>query len=105
MHGNDRNKTSGTSLHVLLIRSASHFVGYVLDDEPIDAIMRKFEELERFERELAEKTVEPTAMSEKDLEELFKRTSNYTVEAAVDPLQAVASVVMHVEDQSEDSEM
>jgi hypothetical protein len=76
-----------------------------LDDEPIDAIMRKFEELERFERELAEKTEERTTMSEKDLEELFKRTSNYTVEAAIDPLQAVASVVMHVEDQSEDSEM
>ncbi len=76
-----------------------------MDDEPIDAIMRKFEELERFERELAEKTEERTTMSEKDLEELFKRTSNYTVEAAIDPLQAVASVVMHVEDQSEDSEM
>jgi hypothetical protein len=76
--------------------SSAHFVGYVLDEEPIDAIMKKFEELERFEKELAQ--AQPAAggsasadsldadqaMTDTQLEELFKRTSNYTVKGAVD---------------------
>jgi len=80
----------------------------VLDDEPVDEIMRKFEELERFERELAEKrepapeTSHANQWSENDLEELFKRTSNYTVKAAVDPLQAVASAVMLMDPEADD---
>ena len=38
-----------------LVPSAVHYVGYVEDDETPEAIMRKFEELERIQQALAEK--------------------------------------------------
>ncbi|KAJ1678656.1 hypothetical protein EV182_003608, partial [Spiromyces aspiralis] len=36
--------------------SAAYYVGYVEDDESVDAIMKKFEELERIEKEFAAKS-------------------------------------------------
>ncbi|KAI9004420.1 MT-A70-domain-containing protein [Hyaloraphidium curvatum] len=72
--------------------SSAHFVGYVLDEEPIDVIMKKFEELEKFEKELASSAdggagapgaAKPPALTDNQLEELFTRTSNFTVKSAV----------------------
>ncbi|KXS19538.1 hypothetical protein M427DRAFT_52949 [Gonapodya prolifera JEL478] len=85
--------------------SSSHFVGYVLDDEPVDDIMRKFEELERYEKELVLQSSgvanaaplhvpscnDETSMScrtsaqlsVQQLEEVFSRTSRFNVRDAV----------------------
>lgn len=70
-------------------------MGYVLDEEPVDAIMKKFEELERFERELEaskaatagkDATPDEPEMTDRQLEELFRRTSNFTVDGAFNGL-------------------
>ena len=82
-----------------LLSSASHFVGYVEDEELVEAIMKKFEELERFQRELQAQNMEQPSienqddpntqmelaemLNERQLEELFKRTSGYTVKEAM----------------------
>ncbi|KAJ1942685.1 hypothetical protein EC988_006423, partial [Linderina pennispora] len=44
-----------SSLSKLLPESNEYYVGYVEDDESVDAIMKKFEELERIEREFSAK--------------------------------------------------
>jgi hypothetical protein len=75
-------------------------VGYVEDEESVEAIMKKFEELERFQQELQAQNMErpienhdnpnPNTqmdsiklLNERQLEELFKRTSGYTVKEAM----------------------
>jgi methylphosphotriester-DNA--protein-cysteine methyltransferase len=63
----------------------------VEDEESIEAIMKKFEESEKFQQELKEKQesenltqdIEVPHMNEQQLEELFKRTSGYTVKEAM----------------------
>ncbi|CAG8445242.1 11759_t:CDS:2 [Ambispora leptoticha] len=76
------------------------YVGYVEDDESVEAIMKKFEELERIQEEIAAtKPEEPVgnvleeiasssqiheskALTEEQLIEVFKRTSSFTVKSA-----------------------
>jgi hypothetical protein len=73
-------------------------VGYVEDDESIDAIMKKFEELERIQEEIAASNANETAhvpdtndknstfqensLTQEQLEEVFRRTSSFTVKSA-----------------------
>jgi len=40
--------------------SSAHFVGYVEDDESVEAIMKKFAAMEEYERELKTKTPQPS---------------------------------------------
>ena len=81
--------------------SASHYVGYVEDDESVDAIMKKFEELERIQRQsrpslssalpsdadhaMQENTVDGpisnNGLTDEQLEEVFKHTSAFTIPA------------------------
>lgn len=93
--------------------SASHYVGYVEDEESIDAIMKKFQELERLQCELqttptptlsnSEASVVPTdddtsiastpvadqgsvnesGLTQAQLEELFIRTSSFSLTNAL----------------------
>ncbi|CAG8435313.1 5548_t:CDS:2 [Diversispora eburnea] len=73
------------------------YVGYVEDDESIGAIMKKFEELERIQEEIAaSKSTESfsnnspsqisipenESLTEEQLEEVFRRTSSFTVKSA-----------------------
>ncbi|KAI9485429.1 MAG: hypothetical protein EXX96DRAFT_533779 [Benjaminiella poitrasii] len=79
--------------------SNAHYVGYVEDEESVEAIMKKFEELERIQKEfstlqvnnestvdqdvqmteIAEEPVDNAQLTEEQLEEVFKRTSAFTV--------------------------
>ncbi|KAG1170992.1 hypothetical protein G6F70_003730 [Rhizopus microsporus] len=67
--------------------SAAHYVGYVEDGESVEAIMKKFEELERIEKEFSAMKVdnpsedEQKNLTEEQLEEIFKRTSAFTVKS------------------------
>ncbi|SAL95162.1 hypothetical protein [Absidia glauca] len=104
------------------VASNTHYVGYVEDEESVDAIMKKFEELDRIQREFQSMAVEPQSnnattetstslvsdatsnqtsdqqtgtsmakdggdqqqgMTEEQLEEVFKRTSSFTVKSAM----------------------
>lgn len=80
--------------------SSSLYVGYVEDEETIESIMKKFEEVERLKKEIAEKKEkekenqdaakasndekasnsnnEETTFTEEQYEELFKRTASFT---------------------------
>lgn len=77
-----------------------HYVGYVEDEESVEAIMKKFEELERIQKEFAaangdnkenihgdsgkdnnDKDSQP--LTEEQLEEVFRRTSAFTVKSAM----------------------
>ncbi|RKP05047.1 hypothetical protein THASP1DRAFT_20297, partial [Thamnocephalis sphaerospora] len=60
--------------------SNAHYVGYVEDGESVEAIMKKFEELERLQAEFA---AAASGLTQEQLEEVFKRTSAFTVRAAV----------------------
>ncbi|KAI7904431.1 uncharacterized protein BX663DRAFT_535836 [Cokeromyces recurvatus] len=82
--------------------SNAHYVGYVEDEESVEAIMKKFEELERIQKEfsslqvnndtnvdqdeqmtdVADESVKSTQLTEEQLEEVFKRTSAFTVKSA-----------------------
>ncbi|KAI8883413.1 hypothetical protein K501DRAFT_219299, partial [Backusella circina FSU 941] len=81
--------------------SNAHYVGYVEDEESVEAIMKKFEELERIQQEFStkvdikeddvveEEMEEEIAVDEvenkftqEQLEEVFKRTSSFTVKSA-----------------------
>ncbi|KAI8374007.1 hypothetical protein EDC96DRAFT_10343 [Choanephora cucurbitarum] len=79
--------------------SNAHYVGYVEDGESVEAIMKKFEELERIQKEFSSLKVEQPAEEEtpdtqdtvmepvseftqEQLEEVFKRTSAFTVKSA-----------------------
>ncbi|KAI8377832.1 uncharacterized protein BYT42DRAFT_571867 [Radiomyces spectabilis] len=88
------------------IASNVHYVGYVEDEESVEAIMKKFEELERIQREFSSMAVksdegsnkenevksesvdagipeEDAPMTEEQLQEVFKRTSAFTVKSAM----------------------
>ncbi|CAG8558012.1 2767_t:CDS:2, partial [Acaulospora colombiana] len=75
------------------------YVGYVEDDESIGAIMKKFEELERIQEEIAASKLtesfpdfnspnqqnslkENEGLTQEQLEEVFRRTSSFTVKSA-----------------------
>lgn len=71
------------------------YVGYVEDDESIEAIMKKFEELERIREEMGIKKhnesnsefdpvnlQETEGLTQEQLEEVFRRTSSFTVKSA-----------------------
>ncbi|KAI7879474.1 hypothetical protein K492DRAFT_163792 [Lichtheimia hyalospora FSU 10163] len=81
-----------------------HYVGYVEDEESVEAIMKKFEELERIQSEIAGSSTPETPeitdndvnmdspdvntaaarpLTEEQLEEVFKRTSAFTVKSAM----------------------
>ncbi|CAG8539339.1 9115_t:CDS:10 [Paraglomus occultum] len=72
----------------------AHYVGYVEDDESVEAIMKKFEELERLQVEFAAAKTRDSAhspsqaqtenenLTEAQLEEVFKRTSIFTIKSA-----------------------
>jgi hypothetical protein len=73
--------------------SNAHYVGYVEDGESVEAIMKKFEELERIQQEFSSKVEIKEEEEEKvqpeeknftleQLEEVFKRTSSFTVKSA-----------------------
>lgn len=69
--------------------SSAHYVGYVEDGESVEAIMKKFEELERIEKEFSalqmdtvEEEIATNNLTEEQLEEVFKRTSAFTVKSA-----------------------
>ena len=82
--------------------SASHYVGYVEEGETVDMIMRKFAQLEEYKKEKRQKTSDGSidgsgsgsidqgndvsdktdAMNEEDLNEMFARTSNFTMKNA-----------------------
>ncbi|CAG8458445.1 15733_t:CDS:2 [Acaulospora morrowiae] len=73
------------------------YVGYVEDEESIGAIMKKFEELERIQEEIAasklteslpelnssgQQNKENEGLTQEQLEEVFRRTSSFTVKSA-----------------------
>lgn len=77
--------------------SSSLYLGYVEDDESVDAIMKKFECLEEYQKkkkictgengeaeEVKTEENKDEDLSTKDLEEIFKMTSSFTVEALDD---------------------
>ncbi|ORZ21199.1 hypothetical protein BCR42DRAFT_368925 [Absidia repens] len=99
------------------VASNVHYVGYVEDEESVEAIMKKFEELDRIQHEFSAMAVAKpessstsasgpeggvsssgdqqnghgamnefgqvdTAMSDAQLQEIFKRTSSFTVKSA-----------------------
>ncbi|ORY93520.1 hypothetical protein BCR43DRAFT_497075 [Syncephalastrum racemosum] len=90
------------------VASNVHYVGYVEDEESVEAIMKKFEELERIQKEVNESPVrnavdnkenitddtdspmsgkdstpvESQPLTEEQLQEVFKRTSAFTVKSA-----------------------
>eukprot|EP00124_Ichthyophonus_hoferi_P000629 Ihof_evm22s24 gene=Ihof_evmTU22s24 len=79
-----RKQTTGKKVAV----SAAHYVGYVDDEESVDSIMKKFEELQRFQEQIklapsqpegeeAQEAVEET-LTQQQLEEVFKRTSMFS---------------------------
>ncbi|KAI9292256.1 hypothetical protein K502DRAFT_332502 [Neoconidiobolus thromboides FSU 785] len=103
--------------------SASHYVGYVEDGESIEAIMKKFEELDRLKEEVTSKKSkvqegedsepevyglanlfepepkvksipseikENVELSQEQLEELFVRTSVFTLESAAEQLDPLS---------------
>jgi len=59
--------------------SAAHYVGYVEDDETIEAIMKKFEAVERVQKRGGDEgtgaDAELPPMTEEQLEEVFRQTS------------------------------
>ncbi|RKP14700.1 hypothetical protein BJ684DRAFT_6031, partial [Piptocephalis cylindrospora] len=71
--------------------SAAHYVGYVEDEESVEAIMRKFEELERLQQELSLGKEGPdgpmdsghAGLTEEQLVEVFRRTSSFTLRSAL----------------------
>lgn len=101
-----------------MLNSNAHYVGYVEDEESVEAIMKKFEELERIQEEFStlhvenkeqasgsnvvspeenkeniglnedEEMAEATSsnvkaqFTQEQLEEVFKRTSAFTVKSA-----------------------
>ncbi|KAI7849843.1 hypothetical protein BDC45DRAFT_448089 [Circinella umbellata] len=67
-----------------------HYVGYVEDEESVEAIMKKFAELERIQSEIATSSPAPEenkenveGLTEEQLQEVFKRTSAFTVRSAM----------------------
>ncbi|KAI9288732.1 hypothetical protein BC943DRAFT_272814, partial [Umbelopsis sp. AD052] len=67
-----------------------HYVGYVEDEESVEAIMKKFEELDRIQKEFSaisevEKKSEASSqgLTEAQLQEIFKRTSAFTIRSAM----------------------
>ncbi|KAJ3255093.1 hypothetical protein HK103_006636 [Boothiomyces macroporosus] len=60
--------------------SASWYVGYAEDEESVEAIMKKFKELEDFQNESNIK--EEDGLTTEQLEEVFKRTSAFTLKSA-----------------------
>ncbi|RKP38181.1 hypothetical protein BJ085DRAFT_15323 [Dimargaris cristalligena] len=72
--------------------SNAHYVGYVEDDESVDAIMKKFEELERIQQQFASQATKsnlgssstnaPPPLTQEQLEEVFRQTSSFTVKTA-----------------------
>ena len=76
-------------------RSSTHYVGYVEDDETPEAIMKKFEALERVQTAVAGAAEaggpDPSAegeqqLTEAQLLEVFKQTSMFTVRSAMQEL-------------------
>ncbi|KAG0177213.1 hypothetical protein DFQ28_006409 [Apophysomyces sp. BC1034] len=93
------------------VASNAHYVGYVEDEESVEAIMKKFEELERMQKEFSTMAVKveevdnnetkatdatttiPESdvmlmddlqpLTEEQLQEVFKRTSAFTVKTAM----------------------
>ncbi|GAN06529.1 MT-A70 protein [Mucor ambiguus] len=86
--------------------SNAHYVGYVEDNESVEAIMKKFEELERIQQEFTsspqlvsntppakpeqdgcvQDTLIEDPLTQEQLEEVFRRTSAFTVKSAsLDP--------------------
>mmetsp|Transcript_44549 Transcript_44549/g.115853 ORF Transcript_44549/g.115853 Transcript_44549/m.115853 type:complete len:127 (-) Transcript_44549:1278-1658(-) len=85
--------------------SSSYYIGYVEDDESIEAIEKKFEALAKIEKEFREARDEPEegsavpdeiepkeegtpsnqdGLSEEHLQRIFQDTSSFTVESALD---------------------
>ncbi|KAJ3324578.1 hypothetical protein HDV06_006482 [Boothiomyces sp. JEL0866] len=60
--------------------SASWYVGYAEDEESVEAIMKKFKELEDFQNE--SNIREEDGLTTEQLEEVFKRTSAFTLKSA-----------------------
>ncbi|KAG2185000.1 hypothetical protein INT43_000913 [Umbelopsis isabellina] len=97
--------------HSTAVYSNIHYVGYVEDEESVEAIMKKFEELDRIQKEFSsisvtanpsnnsegkdsemdstdtpriDDTVEPPqGLTEAQLQEVFKQTSSFTVRSAM----------------------
>ncbi|GAB5586849.1 hypothetical protein Unana1_01749 [Umbelopsis nana] len=94
------------------VASNIHYVGYVEDEESVEAIMKKFEELDRIQKEFSAISVNPApsadsenkdneieasatpqpeeqtsgpsqGLTEEQLQEVFKRTSAFTVRSAM----------------------
>ena len=67
-----------------------YLVGYVEDGENIDMIMKKFEVLEQMEKETSAQTNAQgnndgqSVLSEEQLKDIFRLTSNFTAESALD---------------------
>ncbi len=64
--------------------SAAHFVGYVEDEESVEAIMKKFEELDKLQLEVDPQMNNQSRvdLTQEELEELFVRTSSFTVQSS-----------------------
>lgn len=97
--------------HSTPVYSNIHYVGYVEDEESVEAIMKKFEELDRIQKEFSsisvtanpsnnsegkdsemdsadtpriDEAVEPPqGLTEAQLQEVFKQTSSFTVRSAM----------------------
>lgn len=64
--------------------SSSLYLGYVEDDESIDAIEKKFHYLEEYQKQKQTNETKTDNLSTEDLENIFKMTSSFTVEALDD---------------------
>lgn len=62
----------------LTLSRSSHFVGYVEDGESVEMIMKKFEALQEYEKQTGQ-----ASLNETDLEQVFKLTSNFTVQSTM----------------------
>jgi hypothetical protein len=100
-----------TAYPFIFCYSNIHYVGYVEDEESVEAIMKKFEELDRIQKEFSSISVTanpsnnsegkdsemdstdtprmddqvepPQGLTEEQLQEVFKQTSSFTVRSAM----------------------
>ena len=73
-----RNRRSKASNKPAVVASSSYYLGYVEEDESPAAIMAKFEELERIQRQ---NSLNPNeSLNEAQMKELFQKTSAFSVD-------------------------
>ena len=95
--------------------SASHYLGYVEDEETIESIMKKFEAMEEYKNTLIKKENEikieekneiiekkDIELDEKHFEDIFKITSSFAVETAIEENNYNEEINYYEEDDDEE---